>query len=613
MAGGMPQNLLANLSVRLGMDTKAFNMGAKGASKNISSFKSSLGGIKALFGVAFGAMAIRQIQQFASEAKELYKIQASGEVKLETVMRQRMKASDEMIQSVKNLTREQQALGVIGDEVQLSGAQQLATFLRQKNALEALIPAMNNLIAQQKGYDAQAQDAVNVANMMGKVLDGQVGALRRVGITFTSTQEKMLKSGNEMERAATLAQVITDNVGNMNQELAKTDLGKLKQLENKLSDIKEKLGKELMPAFVAFANIKAWALGIDISDDKKPLSRMEAFNKRVASMAKDEIKELKILWERQSEEYQIMWIDAKNKGNEHDRKLYAEQKVRALEYLDVINKALENNFNEQKNQIPLLDKINGLIEDQTELWKSSVTKRELESRQQRLEQLKKEKKLLESIGSLSYYKNIEEKQGLKPLKGITAKVTPTTPEIIPGLMPAGLEPGNLDFSWYEVAADDLKRLNDEISQSFQDLAVNMTDAFLEMAVSGKGFQPGNLLLPIANIAENLGKLSISMGMATIAMKTSLKSLQGGVAIAAGIALVALAKMIKAKAASMASGVSVSTNIPTFQQGSNADRTSTRYYGQTARQEIHVTVDGEISGEVIRLANKRAELKHRLSS
>ena len=37
----------------------------------------------------------------------------------------------------------QQELGVIGDEVQLSGAQQMATFLKQKQSLEVLIPAIN--------------------------------------------------------------------------------------------------------------------------------------------------------------------------------------------------------------------------------------------------------------------------------------------------------------------------------------------------------------------------------------------------------------------------------------------------------------------------------------
>ena len=75
---------------------------------------------------------------------------------------------------------------------------------------------MNNLVAQQRGFSAEAGDAVNVANLMGKAMMGMTSALRRVGITFTEAQEAAIKNGNEQERAAMLAQIITDNVGEMN-------------------------------------------------------------------------------------------------------------------------------------------------------------------------------------------------------------------------------------------------------------------------------------------------------------------------------------------------------------------------------------------------------------
>jgi hypothetical protein len=42
-------------------------------------------------------------------------------------MRNTMGAREEDIQSIKDLCSEQQKLGVIGDEVQLAGAQKLAT------------------------------------------------------------------------------------------------------------------------------------------------------------------------------------------------------------------------------------------------------------------------------------------------------------------------------------------------------------------------------------------------------------------------------------------------------------------------------------------------------
>lgn len=188
------------------------------------------------------AAGLQQLTGVAQTYIDANKVQVEAETKLETVMRQRMDSTEEEIQSIKDLASAQQALGVIGDEVQLMGIQQVSTFLQEKSSLDALIPAMNNLLAQQKGLSATGQDAVNIGNMVGKVMQGQIGALTRAGITFTEAQAEVIKFGNESERAAMLAQVITDNVGEMNAALAKTDAGKAKQAANDLGDLQEVWG-----------------------------------------------------------------------------------------------------------------------------------------------------------------------------------------------------------------------------------------------------------------------------------------------------------------------------------------------------------------------------------
>ena len=83
-----------------------------------------------------------------------------------------------------------------------------------------------------------------------------------MGITFDEAEENMLKYGNEAQRAATLAQVIKNNVGDMNYTLAQTDIGRQKQLANTFGDIKEQFGQAftqisilLLPALNAVANV----------------------------------------------------------------------------------------------------------------------------------------------------------------------------------------------------------------------------------------------------------------------------------------------------------------------------------------------------------------------
>ena len=171
-----------------------------------------------------------------------YNTQVEAETRLMTVMRQRMGASEDDIRAIMDLTSAQQQLGVVGDEVQLMGAQQIATFATQRQTLEALIPAMNNLLVQQKGLKATGQDAVSVANMIGKALQGQDTALSKVGISMSDAEKHVIKYGTETERAAAIAQIITNNVGEMNAEMAKTDAGKAQQLANTIGDLKEQVG-----------------------------------------------------------------------------------------------------------------------------------------------------------------------------------------------------------------------------------------------------------------------------------------------------------------------------------------------------------------------------------
>ena len=242
-----------SITFKLDGDSKSFKDLAKDADGLKQVITSTLSEAQQLKGnvINFAALATgidaaqRSFSQLHSGMKDLadaYAVQEVAETKLATVMQQRMGATDAEIQSIKELASAQQEIGVIGDEVQLSGAQQIATFLNEKASLETLIPAMNNLLAQQKGLNASTGDAVQVGNLMGKAMMGQVDALKRVGISFTEAEANVIKYGTEQERAAMLAQVIQNNVGEMNAELAQTESGKQQQLVNTLGDMKEQIG-----------------------------------------------------------------------------------------------------------------------------------------------------------------------------------------------------------------------------------------------------------------------------------------------------------------------------------------------------------------------------------
>lgn len=184
---------------------------------------------------------------------ELSEAQTQAENKLIEVYRARMGASKEAAKATMDVASAIQKQGVIGDEVTLSGAQMLATYAQYPKTVDALLPAMDNLLVQQKGLNATQEDAANVAKLFGKVLTGQTGALSKAGITFDNAQQQVLKYGTEEEKAAVLAEVITQNVGEMNKAFAETDAGKIQQAKNNLGDLGETIGATILPAFADFA------------------------------------------------------------------------------------------------------------------------------------------------------------------------------------------------------------------------------------------------------------------------------------------------------------------------------------------------------------------------
>ena len=181
--------------------------------------------------------------------------QSEAENKLAEIYKSRMGVGKKAVKSTLDLAAAEQKAGVVGDEVQLSAAQQLATYAKYPSTVNTMLPAINDLLVQQKGMNATQEDAAGLANLFGKAMMGQTGALKKAGISFTEAQEEILKTGTEEEKAATIAEVVTQNVGDMNEAFAQTDAGKIQQAKNALGDMGEEIGAVLLPAV---ADLVSW-------------------------------------------------------------------------------------------------------------------------------------------------------------------------------------------------------------------------------------------------------------------------------------------------------------------------------------------------------------------
>jgi len=135
------------------------------------------------------------------------------------------------------------------------------------------------------------------------------------------------------------------------------------------------------------------------------------------------------------------------------------------------------------------------------------------------------------------------------------------------------------------------------NDTFSSLAENFGQFMGDIISGTSGFQDfGNVILAsLGDLAIRVGKMAIATGLAVSGIKKALQSLNPGVAIAAGIALVALGSAIKGALSNAANGSGSSGSI-----GSNSyvydTRGASTVFGQTIpavqTQMVNVHVTGE---------------------
>ena len=119
---------------------------------------------------------------------------------------------------------------------------------------------------------ALGQDLKSSAIQVGKALNDPilgVSALRRVGVSFTEDQQKMIQtlveSGQVMEAQKFILKELAVEFGGSASAAADTFEGKIKQMNNTIDDLKEIVGNALIEALSPFMEqLSTWATNPDV-------------------------------------------------------------------------------------------------------------------------------------------------------------------------------------------------------------------------------------------------------------------------------------------------------------------------------------------------------------
>jgi hypothetical protein len=181
----------------------------------------------------------------------------SAQNRLRQILLTTGKATSEQVDALNAQADALEQVGVVAGGNITVLQSQLATFDLQAATIEKLTPAIVDYVVAEKGASATAEDFKSATNGLAQALNGQFGALTRVGFTLDDVTKDLISNGTEAERAAALVGVLNSTYGGFNASLRNTTEGQLQAFRNSLGKLQEDLGKILLPLFSTFAQVLA--------------------------------------------------------------------------------------------------------------------------------------------------------------------------------------------------------------------------------------------------------------------------------------------------------------------------------------------------------------------
>lgn len=225
--------------------TQTLNGLSASLKRNEKSFKTMAG---------VGTVAMAGITAVVAKSVNAYAESERSQRQLEHAIIGVSKGTKDQVKQVNELTEAlQKKAGIDGDALN-AGVAQLSTFGLQSKSVVDLTKSLADLTVNQKGVKASADDYISSANIMAKALNGEFGVLKKMGIRFTETQQKMIMYGTESQKVATIQEGLAQNLRETTDTVGGFDV-MMGQLNGSIGEIQEAIGAGLQPVLLDLANV----------------------------------------------------------------------------------------------------------------------------------------------------------------------------------------------------------------------------------------------------------------------------------------------------------------------------------------------------------------------
>ena len=196
--------------------------------------------------IAAAAMAAYAVKLGVDGVKAAIKAEAAQN-RLATILTTTGGATKKQIVLLGEQAKALEKVGVVSADNVKVVQSQLATFDLSYKTLRNLTPAILDYVTAEKGATATTEDFKSMTNGLAQALQGNFASLTRTGFVLDETTKNMIANGTETERTAALVKVLNSTYKGFNETLTETTEGKLQQLNNQLSSLRDEIGVALLP------------------------------------------------------------------------------------------------------------------------------------------------------------------------------------------------------------------------------------------------------------------------------------------------------------------------------------------------------------------------------
>lgn len=260
---------MSNRNATVTVNTKANTGGLKQVSSALTSFdsglKGTLGNLKQFKG-ALGALAlvgvVKGIKSFADDMRNTYMVQAKAEKSVNDALYSNMtargksqQAIDDQVKAYKSLASQLQKVGVIGDEVTLSGMGIMTQMGLTTDQVKNMAPLLQDLAVKQFGLNVSTDQYTQLSQSVATMVNMGKLTLQGYGIQVSDVERKQFKAMSQSERYTFIMNKLKNSVAGANEALAQTAGGKMQQMNNAIGDCEEQVGQLVNTIYGGFATM----------------------------------------------------------------------------------------------------------------------------------------------------------------------------------------------------------------------------------------------------------------------------------------------------------------------------------------------------------------------